>query len=45
MINLRLHGVVFITTTQLHSKRPQFKFYAGSNPAISMSEICDGENL
>ena len=38
-------GVVVITTAQLGSTKPQVKFCAGSNPACSVSEICDGEEL
>ena len=39
------HGVVVITTAQLHSMKPELRFCAGSDPAPSMSEIRDGENL
>ena len=39
------HGVVVITTAQLHSTKPELRFYAGSNPAYSVPEICDGEDL
>ena len=38
-------GVVVITTAQLHSTKPELRFCAGSNPARSVSEIHDGENL
>ena len=38
-------GVVVITTAQLHSTKPELRFYAGSNPACGMSEIHDGEDL
>ena len=38
-------GVVVITTAQLHSTKPEFRFCAGSNPARGVSEICDGEDL
>ena len=38
-------GVVVITTAQLHSMKPEFRFCAGSNPAHGISEICDGEDL
>ena len=38
-------GVVFITTEQLHLTKPQLRFCRGSNPARSMSEIRDGEDL
>ena len=44
-INWWRHGVVVITTTQLHSTKPEFRFCAGSNPAHGMSEIRDGEDL
>ena len=40
-----LCGVVVITTAQLHSTKPELKFCAGSNPARSVSEIRDGEDL
>ena len=36
-------GVVVITTAQLHSTKPEFRFCTGSNPARSVSEICDYE--
>ena len=38
-------GIVVITTTQLHSTKPELSFCAGSNPARSVSEILDGEDL
>ena len=38
-------GVVFITTAQLHSTKPELRFCAGSNPARGVSDIRDGENL
>ena len=38
-------GVVFITTAQLHSTKPELKFCAGSNPACEVWEIRDGEDL
>ena len=34
-----------ITTVQLHSKEPERRFCAGSNPARRVSETCGGENL
>ena len=34
-----------ITTTQLHSIKPEISFSAGSNLAHSMSEIWHGEDL
>ena len=34
-----------ITTAQLHSTKPEFKFWAGSSPARGVSGICDGEDL
>ena len=37
--------VVVITTTQLHSSKPELRFCAGSNPARGVSDICDGEDL
>ena len=36
---------MFITTTQLHSTKPELRFSAASNPARSVSEICNGEDL
>ena len=36
------HGVVVITTAQLHSTKPELRFCASSNP---VSEIRDGEDL
>ena len=38
-------GIVVITTTQLHSTKPELSFCAGPNPACGMSEILDGEDL
>ena len=38
-------GVVVITTTKLHSTKPELRFCAGSNPARSVSKIHDGEDL
>ena len=38
-------GVTVITTAQLHSTKPELRFCAGSNPACSVSEIRDGEDL
>ena len=35
---------VVITTAQLHSTKPEFRFCAGSNPARDVSEIHDGED-
>ena len=39
------HAVVVINTAQLHSTKPQLRFCAGSNPARSMLEIHDGQDL
>ena len=38
-------GVVVITTTQLHSTKPELMLCAGSNYAHRMSAIHDGEDL
>ena len=38
-------GVVVITTAQLYSTKPELRSCAGSNPARSVSEMRDGENL
>ena len=38
-------GVVVVTTTQLHSTKPELRFCGGSNPARSVLEIRDGEDL
>ena len=37
--------VVVITTAQLHSTKPGLRFCAGSNPARSVLEIHNGEDL
>ena len=37
--------VVVITTAQLHSRKPELRFCAGSNPARGVLEIRDGEDL
>ena len=34
-----------IITAQLHSTKPELRFCTGSNPARSVSEIRDGEDL
>ena len=41
----KLTCVVVITTAQLHSTKPELRFYVGSNLAGSVSEIWDGEDL
>ena len=38
-------AVVVITTAQLHLTKPEFSFCTGSNPACSMLEICNIEDL
>ena len=38
-------GVVVITTAQFHSTKPGLRFCTGSNPAHSLLEIRDGEDL
>ena len=38
-------GVVVITTAQLYSTKPDFRFCKVPNPDCSGSEICDGENI
>ena len=45
MAKIWRRGVVVITTAQLPSTKPEFRFCASSNPAHGVSEICDGENL
>ena len=44
-INLWRSDVVVITTAQFHSTKSELRFWAGSNPARSMSDIWDGVNL
>ena len=39
------HGVVVITTAQLHSTKAELRFCTGSNPARGVLEIRDGEDL
>ena len=39
-----LFGVVVITTAQLHSRKPELRLCAGSNPAPGVSVIRDGED-
>ena len=41
----RSHGVVVITTAQLHSTKSEVTFCACSNRARGRSEIRDGEDL
>ena len=38
------HGVVVITTAQLHSTKTELRFCTGSNPARDVSEIRRGED-
>ena len=38
-------GIVVTTNAQLHSKKPELRFEAGSNTGRGMSEICDVDNL
>ena len=42
---LWFHGVVDITTAQLHSTKSELRFWAGSNPTGGMSEIRDCKDL
>ena len=44
-LKISFRGVVVITAAQLHSTKPELTFCAGSDPACSMSEIRDGEDL
>ena len=44
-VKLSFSGVVVITTAQIHSTKPELGFCAGSNPAPSVLEIRDGEDL
>ena len=39
------HGVVVITTAQLHSTKPELSFCTGSGSVRGVLEICDGEDL
>ena len=43
--NLWRCSVVVITTTQLHSTKPELRFCAGSNPAHDVLAIHSGEDL
>ena len=43
--SLWCRGVVVIATAQLHSTKPEPQVLPGSNPARSVSEIRDGEDL
>ena len=43
--NGRRHGVVDITTAQLHGTKPELRLCAGSNPTRGLSEIRDGDDL
>ena len=42
---MRRRGVVVITATQFHSRKPELRFCAGSNPARCVPLIDDGEDL
>ena len=39
----RRRGLVVITTAQLHSAKPEFRFCTYSDPARGVSEIRDGD--
>ena len=39
------HSEVIITNAKLHSKKAEFRFCAGSNPARGVPKVCDGKNL
>ena len=39
------HGAVVIIIAQLHSTKPELRFCAGSDPARSVSEIKDVEDM
>ena len=39
------HGVVVMTTAQLHSTKPELKFCTSSDTARSVLGICNGEDL
>ena len=43
--SFKRHGVVVITTAQLHLTKSELRFYAVSNPACGVSEIRDDEDL
>ena len=38
-------GVVVVSTAQLQSVKPELRLCGGSNPACSVLEISDGEDL
>ena len=38
-------GVLVITTEKLHFTKPILRFCPGSNVALVVLEVCDGENL
>ena len=38
-------SVVIINTAQLHPRKPELKFYAGSNPSCGVSKIRHSEDL
>ena len=37
-------GLVVISTAQLNLTKPELMFYAGSNTALGVLDICDGED-
>ena len=45
MVRKFCRGVVVITTTQLHSTKPELRFCVISNPGRGVSEIRYGEDL
>ena len=44
-LDASLCSVVVVTTAQLHSTKFELRFCSGSNPALRVSEIYNGENL
>ena len=44
-LKLWRRGVVVITTAQLHSTNPELRFFAGSNPACSVSQIRNRDDI
>ena len=36
-------GLVVISTAQLNLTKPELMFYSGTNTALGVLEICDGE--
>ena len=45
VIQISCSGVVVVTIAQLHSTKPELRFFPGTNPARGVLQIRDSEDL